>query len=138
MATPRTRHHTIAPQLEVSVHWASSATPVVARLDLAQARELIGRLSLLDPDDAGVTAAMKGTHPSSLLLGLQAFFRIVLERDGSIALADVDDGLWTIPARSVDAVRVQLVAGVARTGSDPDPVTLQRAFAQADGRSGRH
>ena len=59
------RPHTIAPQLEISVHRRSTETPVTGRLELAQARELIGRLSLIDPGDSGVAAAMKGGGPSS-------------------------------------------------------------------------
>ena len=138
MATRTDRPQTIAPQLEVSVHWASSETPVVARLELAQARELIGRLSLMTPEDPAVIAAMQGTDASRLLLGLQAFHRIVLNRDGCIALADVDGGVWTIPARSVDAIRVRLVAGITQAGRAPDPVALQRAFASADGNVDPH
>ena len=116
MATRADRPQTITPQLEVSVHWTSGEAPVVARLELAQARELIGRLSLMTPTDPAVTAAMKGTDASRLVLGLQAFHRIVLERDGCIALADVDGGVWTIPARSVNAIRVRL---------GDDPVSFQ-------------
>ena len=138
MATRRGPHHTIAPLLEVSVHRAGDAPPVTARLELTQARELIGRLSLLDPDDAGVVAAMKGSTPSRLLLGLQSFYRLVLERDGCLALADTEGSLWTIPARAVEAVRVRLVTGVARPAGEPDPLALQRAFSAAEGRSGAH
>jgi len=127
MATPRNLRHTIAPQLEVSVYRASSEEPVVARLELAQARELIGRLSLMAPDDPVVSAAMKGTDATRLLLGLQAFHRIVLERDGCIALADVEGALWTIPARSVEAIRVGLVTGVATAIATPAPVAFERA-----------
>ncbi len=113
MATPTRARHTIAPQLEISVHRRASDVTVTARLELSQARELIGRLSLVDPQDAGVAAAMKGTDPSRLLLGLQSFYRLVLERDGCVALADVDGSLWTIPARAVDAIKVRLVSGIA-------------------------
>lgn len=129
---------TIAPQLEVSVHWAAHEPPVVARLDLAEARELVDRLSLADPDDAGVAEAMTGDHPARLLLGLQAFYRIVLERDGCVALGDAEGRLWTIPARSVNAVTVQLTAGVVRSTTAPDPVSLQRAFASPEDRAGTH
>ena len=132
MATP-TRPRTIAPQLEISVHRRSAEAPVTARLELSQARELIGRLSLMDPDDAGVSAAMHGSDPSRLRLGLQSFYRLVLERDGCVALADTDGCLWTIPARAVDAVKVRLVTGVAGSPRGPDPVRLPQAFAASDG-----
>lgn len=138
MATRPGADHTIAPLLEVSVHRAGDAAPVTARLELSQARELIGRLSLLDPDDAGMDAAMKGSTPSRLLLGLQSFYRLALERDGCLALADTEGSLWTIPARAVEAVRIRLVSGVARTAHEPDRLALQRAFLVGDGRSGTH
>jgi len=135
MATSTNGHHTIAPQLEVRVYWTSAEAPVTARLELAQARELIGRLALMAPDDTGLAAAMKGAEASRLLLGLQAFHRILLERDGCIALEDVEGGLWTIPARSVNAINVRLVTGVSRGRSELDPVALQRAFAPAEGQA---
>ncbi len=138
MATRTDSHHTIAPQLEVSVHRAAAEAPVTARLELAQARELIGRLSLMAPEDTALAAAMKGTEASRLLLGLQAFHRIVLERDGCIALADVEGGLWTIPARSVSAIRVRLVTGVTRRHSEPAPGALRRPFVRAQGQADSH
>lgn len=132
MATPP--RQTITPQLEISVHRRSSDTPVTGRLELAQARELIGRLSLVDPDDSGVAAAMQGSDPSRLLLGLQSFYRLLLERDGCVALADVDGSLWTIPARAVEAVKVRLVTGVASGAQAGAGVPLTPAFGAADGR----
>lgn len=138
MATATRSHSTIAPQLEISVHWSRGETPVVARLELSQARELVARLSLLDPDDSGVAEAMRGESPARLLLGLQAFYRVVLERDGCVALGDAEGRLWTIPARSVNAVTVQLTAGAARSATAPDPVSLRRAFAPAGPRSEGH
>lgn len=132
MATTRPAP-TISPQLEISVHRRSSETPVQGRLELAQARELIGRLSLVDPEDAGVVAAMKGNDPSRLLLGLQSFYRLVLERDGCVALAATDGSLWTIPARAVEAINVRLVTGVAAGSAAQAPITMPRAFAAADG-----
>ena len=132
MATTRSAH-TIAPQLEISVHRRSSDAPVIGRLELAQARELIGRLSLVDPEDSGVSAAMKGQDPSRLLLGLQSFYRLVLERDGCVALAAVDGSLWTIPARAVEAVTVRLVTSVAAGSPARSPVPLPAASAAADG-----
>lgn len=138
MATPARPNGTIAPRLEVSVHWDSGKPPVVARLDLAEARELVDRLSLLDPEDAGVAEAMKGDHPTRLLLGLQAFYRIVLERDGCVALGDAEGRLWTIPARSVKAVTVQLTAGAVRSATAPDPVSLPQAFSSAEDGTGIH
>lgn len=137
MATGSRTQHTSAPQLEIRVHRAAGRTPVTARLDLGQARELIGRLSLLDPEDAGVAAAMQGHDPARLLLGLQAFYRIVLERGGCVAIADTEGGLWTIPARSVEAVHVRLVVDTARS-TGPDPVSLQRAFSATEGGSRSH
>ncbi len=115
------------------MHRRSADTPVTARLELSQARELIGRLSLLDPDDAGVAAAMQGTDPSRLLLGLQSFYRLVLERDGCVALAAVDGSLWTIPARAVDAVTVRLVTGVTAAAGTHRTVPIPTALAAADG-----
>jgi hypothetical protein len=132
MATPP--RHTITPQLEISVHRRSSDAPVTGRLELAQARELIGRLSLVDPHDPGVAAAMQGADPSRLLLGLQSFYRLVLERDGCVALADDAGSLWTIPARAVEAVKVRLVTGVAAGTRAGPPMPLSHAFTAADGR----
>ena len=129
MSRTTRRQHTIAPLLEVTVHRAASEEPVVARLDLLQARELIGRLSLIDSGDSGVAAAMKGGGPSHLLLGVQSFYRLILERGGCVALADVDGCLWTIPARAVNAVAVRLTAGVDRRVVASDPVSLSSAYA---------
>jgi hypothetical protein len=131
MATTRTAH-TIAPQLEISLHRRASDAPVIGRLELAQARELIGRLSLVDPEDSGVSAAMKGPDPSRLLLGLQSFYRLVLERDGYVALAAVDGSLWTITARAVEAVTVRLVTGVVSGPRGRSPVPLPATSAAAD------
>lgn len=138
MATHVQGHQTIAPQLEVSVYRRSCPDPVVSRLELAQADELIERLSRMVPDDPIVSAAMRGTDTSRLVLGLQAFHRIVLEREGSIALADVDGALWTIPASSVAAVCVRLVTGVVQSSGAPDPVALNRAFAPRGGGIDSH
>ena len=115
------------------MHRRSSDAPVTGRLDLAQARELIGRLSLMDPDDAGVAAAMKGTDPKRLLLGLQAFYRLLLERGGCVAIAAADGSLWTIPARAVDAITVRLVTGVSGAAHRQDPVPMTSIVGAADG-----
>ena len=115
------------------MHRRASDEPVTGRLELSQARELIGRLSLVDPRDSTVAAAMKGTDPSRLLLGLQAFYRLVLERDGCVALAAADGSLWTIPARAVDAINVRLVTGVAGGAQSGRPLPMPRAVAATDG-----
>lgn len=138
MAAHAQGHQTIAPQLEVSVYRKACHDPVVSRLELTQAGELIDRLAVMVPDDPIVSAAMRGTDTSRLVLGLQAFHRIMLEREGSIALADVDGALWTIPASSVAAISVRLVTGVVRSTGAPDPVALNRAFAPQGGGTDSH
>ena len=138
MATHVQGHQTIVPQLEVSVYRKACPDPVVSRLELTQARELLDQLAVKVPDDPIVSAAMRGPDSTRLVLGLQAFHRIVLEREGSIALADVDGALWTIPSSSVAAISVRLVTAVVRSRGAPDPVALNRAFAPRGGGADSH
>ena len=96
-------------EFEIEVHWSDRSPAVIARIATPQARELISQLERLAPGEMARLPDRDQADPARLLFGLQAFYRLVLQRDGCIALAGTDGGLWTIPARVVQGVRVRLV-----------------------------
>jgi hypothetical protein len=114
-------------QFEISVHWSDQRPAVVARLDREEARDLVERLAHVAPGEVDLTSAAPDPDSMLLLMGLQAFYRLTFERDGCLALADVDGGLWTIPARSVQSVRVRLADVPKAIDQDPNVIPIDRS-----------
>jgi len=113
-------------QFEISVHWSDKRPAVVARLDHEEARDLVERLAHVAPGEVDLAGAAPDPDSMVLLMGLQAFYRLTFERDGCLALADVDGGLWTIPARSVQSVRVRLADMPKAIDQDPNVIPIDR------------
>jgi hypothetical protein len=126
MATQKPQGSAALVQYEISVHWSDQRPAVVARLDQAQARELVERLAVLAPREVDLVGLGSGADPVALLMGLQAFYRLTVQRDGCLALADIDGGLWTIPARSVQSVRVRAIEGPVTSPPLPDVIRIDR------------
>ena len=126
MATHGSPQAATAVQFEISVHWSDQRPAVVARLDHEEARDLVERLAHAAPREVDLAGAASGRDPVALLMGLQAFYRLTFERDGCLALADVDGGLWTIPARSVRSVRVRLADVAEAVEGEPDVIPIVR------------
>lgn len=97
-------------EFEISVHWSDRRPPVVSRMGADAVRDLVALLAASVPDELPGGRVVPGTdHPWALLLGLQAFYRTVLAGDGAVAIAGTDGGLWTIPVRQVQGVRVRMI-----------------------------
>ena len=66
----------------------------------------------------------------SLLMGIQSFYRLTFQSDSTLSLADIDGGLWAIPARSVQGVRVRMVspttAAMADAAAESHVIPLRR------------
>jgi hypothetical protein len=125
-----------AAQFEVSVHWSDQQPAVVARLDRAQARDLVERLAKSAPDEVDAAGLGKKASSVSLLMGIQAFYRLTFQSDSTLSLADIDGGLWAIPTRSVQSVRVRIVyASPAEAERDVIPMHRRRARDQGAGVS---
>ena len=127
MATQVSPPAATAVQFEISVHWSDRRPAVVARLDHEEARDLVERLARAAPGEVDLADAALDLDPMALLMGLQAFYRLTFQRDGCLALADVDGGLWTIPARSVQSVRVRLAAVAETADQEPDVIPIHRS-----------
>jgi hypothetical protein len=119
-------------QFEVSVHWSDQQPAVVARLDRAQARDLVKRLAQSAPGEVEPADLGPKASSVSLLMGIQAFYRLIFQSDSTLSLADVDGGLWAIPARSVRSVRVRLVSA-SPAGVEPDVIPMRRARVRDQG-----
>ena len=115
----------MAAEFEISVHWSDREPPVVSRMGAGAVRELVALLA-----GRHVPAA---DDPFALLMGLQAFYRTVLAGDGAVAVAAMDGGLWTIPARAVKGVRVRMVPGEGPPTPAPGrvPDAFRTAFGEA-------
>ncbi len=125
----------MSAEFEIAVHWSDRQPPVVARMGATAVRDLVALLAASVPDELPAGRAVpEADDPWSLLLGLQAFYRTVLAGDGAVALAGSDGGLWTIPVRHVQGVRVRVVAGAdggAAAASGPSaqvPDAFRAAF----------
>ncbi len=127
MATHGSPQAAMAMQFEISVHWSDRRPAVVARLDHEEARDLVQRLARVAPGEVDLAGAVSDPDPMVLLMGLQAFYRLTFERDGCLALADVDGGLWTIPARSVQSVRVRLADVASDVHRESDVIPIHRS-----------
>jgi hypothetical protein len=127
MATHGSPQAAMAMQFEISVHWSDRRPAVVARLDHEEARDLVQRLARVAPGEVDLAGAVSDLDPMVLLMGLQAFYRLTFERDGCLALADVDGGLWTIPARSVQSVRVRLADVASDVHRESDVIPIHRS-----------
>jgi hypothetical protein len=117
--------------LELRLHWADGQPPIVARIDQRQARALIARLAFAAPDELEAAVAGTPSESAQLLLGLGALWRHLLEQDGSLAVADVEGALWSIPARHVRAIRLRLVRAAAEARPTTGALDLRRAFGPA-------
>lgn len=123
-------------EFEICVHWSDREPPVVSRMGADAVRDLVALLAASVPDELpGGRVVPAVDDPWSLLLGLQAFYRTVLAGDGAVAVAGADGGLWTIPVRRVQGVRVRMVPtadGPRATGaSGPTEVRVPDAFRSA-------
>ena len=109
----------MTPEFEICVHWSDREPPVVSRMGAGAVRDLVALLAASVPEELPAGRRVPAVDdPWALLLGLQAFYRTVLAGDGAVAVAGTDGGLWTIPARRVQGVRVRMVDG---EGPPPAP-----------------
>ena len=133
----------MSPEFEIAVHWSDREPPVVSRMGAGAVRDLVALLAASVPDELPAGRVVPATDdPWSLLLGLQAFYRTVLAGDGAVAVAGADGGLWTIPVRQVQGVRVRMVPAEAARGGGRArpgrvPVGVRRVGVRAAGRGQR-
>ena len=90
MATHESNGAFPAAQFEVSVHWSDQQPAVVARLDRSQTSDLVARLAEAAPGEVGSTGLGPRASAASLLLGIQAFYRLTFQSDSTLSLADVE------------------------------------------------
>ena len=124
----------MAAEFGISVHWSDREPPVVSRMGAGAVRELIALLAARVPDELPAGRHVPAADdPFALLMGLQAFYRTVLAGDGAVALVAMDGGLWTIPARAVQGVRVRMVPveGPPTPASGRVPDAFRAAFGEA-------
>jgi hypothetical protein len=119
-------------EFEIVVHWSDREPPIVSRLGADAARDLVALLAAGIPDELPAGRAVPDADdPWSLLLGLQAFYRVVLSGDGAVAIAARDGGLWTVPARVVKGVSVRMVPPTPGQRARSRPAGVPDAFRQA-------
>lgn len=128
MVTTTETNAPAAPLLEISLHWPDDRLPVVALVDERGAKRLVARLAFADPDRLEAAIAGASSEPARLLLGVLAYCRHLLDRGGCLALVDVRGARLVLPARSVRAIDVRLVAPRSRARTSHDPVGLRSAF----------
>ena len=122
----------MSTEFEITVHWSDREPPIVSHLGADAARDLVALLAASVPAELPAGRAAPGVdEPWALLLGLQAFYRVLLAGDGAVALAGADGGLWTVPARAVQGVRVRMVPPGTLPGVGSRASAVPEAFRDA-------